>query len=123
MPPGDVDGVPSQRRDVSYHSRHAESALEYNGERARWQTVSDHFQVDEDQCIVVGGPCGSFLSFTPHALLKKHRLAAISYFPTLIPVLRMFEIANEPSHLLMPLDQSPQRQQELLTIFPRYDWK
>src|SRR5260221_13312401 len=53
----------------------------------------------------------------------KSSLAPASPLLTLITVLRTFELANEPSHLLMPVGQLPHRRKELFPILPGYDWK
>src|SRR5260370_5504362 len=53
----------------------------------------------------------------------KSSLALASPLLTLITVLRTFELANEPSHLLMPVGQLPHRRKELFTILAGYDWK
>ena len=54
---------------------------------------------------------------------RKGSLALASPFLTLITVLRTFKIANEPSHLLMPVGQFPHRHKELFTLLAGYDWK
>src|SRR5258708_10170819 len=53
----------------------------------------------------------------------KSSLAPASPLLTLTTVLRTFELANEPSHLLMPVGQLPHRRKELFTILAAYDWK